>query len=287
MDIKKTLVYRLWLYIQCEKLIIIKLGGSIVGNEVSQTLLEDIKSVHSQRKIVLVHGGGDQVTEIAEKLGKEQSFIVSPGGIRSRYTDWETVVIYTMVMVGKINKIIVSTLQGAGINAIGLSGVDGAIIRAQRKKKLIVIDEKGRKKVIEGGYTGKIQSVNSDLFNILLAKNYLPVIAPIALGEEYELLNIDGDRAAAYVAGGLRADKVIFLTDVSGVMMNDKLIEKLSVSEAKELMPKIGFGMEKKILASIEAIEMGAKESIIASGLVRNAIESAIAHKNGTVISLG
>jgi len=266
---------------------VVKIGGSILEKGVNPTILEDLKNVFLPHKILLVHGGGDIVTEIAEKLGKQQTFIVSPEGIRSRYTDWETVVIYTMVMVGKINKEIVSALHKVGINAIGLSGVDGSIIKAERKKKLIIMDERGRKRVIEGGYTGKIKSVNADLLNLLINNDYMPIIAPIAIGDEGELLNVDGDRAAAYVAGGVKADKIVFLTDVPGVLMNDKPIEKMNLSEAKEILPKIGFGMEKKVLASIEALEMGVKESIIASGLVENPVKSAIEHKNGTVISHG
>ncbi|MCP8317913.1 MAG: [LysW]-aminoadipate/[LysW]-glutamate kinase [archaeon] len=267
--------------------IVVKIGGSILEKGVNPTILEDLKDIFIHQKILLVHGGGDQVTEIAEKLGKPQTFIVSPEGIRSRYTDWETVVIYTMVMVGKINKEIVSALHKIGINAIGISGIDGSAIKAERKKKLIVMDERGRKRVIEGGYTGKIKAVNSDLLNLLINNDYMPIIAPIAIGDEGELLNVDGDRAASYVAGGIKADKIVFLTDVPGVLMNGKPILKMSISEAKEIMSKIGFGMEKKVLAAIEALEMGVKESIIASGLVEKPIKSAIEHKNGTVISSG
>ncbi|MEM3383114.1 MAG: [LysW]-aminoadipate/[LysW]-glutamate kinase [Nitrososphaerales archaeon] len=265
--------------------IVVKIGGSILEKGVNPTIVEDIKDIFGYQKLLLVHGGGDIVTEIAEKLGKKQTFIVSPEGIRSRYTDLETVIIYTMVMVGKVNKEIVSALHKVGINAIGLSGIDGSIIRAERKKKLIIIDERGRKRLIDGGYTGKIKFVNADLLNLLMNNNYMPIIAPIAVGDEGELLNVDGDRAAAYIAGGIKADKIVFLTDVPGVLINNEPILKMSLSKAKEIMPKIGFGMEKKVLASIEALEMGVKESIIASGLVENPVKSAIEHRNGTVIS--
>ncbi|MGH9923660.1 MAG: [LysW]-aminoadipate/[LysW]-glutamate kinase, partial [Nitrososphaerales archaeon] len=136
-------------------MIVIKIGGSVVDG-LHQSTMPDLKQVTSQDKVILVHGGGKEVTSIAEKLGKEQRFVVSPGGIRSRYTDKETAEIYTMVMSGKINKEIVLMLQKNGINAIGLSGVDGGIIKAERKKKLIIVDERGRKIAIDGGYTGKI-----------------------------------------------------------------------------------------------------------------------------------
>lgn len=247
--------------------------------------ISDLKKVSQHEKIILVHGGGKEVTKISEALGKEQKFIVSPGGIKSRYTDKETVEIFTMVMSGKINKMIVRMLQKNGINAVGLSGIDGKIIQAERKKKLIVINEKGRKMAIDGGYTGKIQDVNSSLVSVILDQGYVPVISPIALSEEFDFLNVDGDRAAAYVAGKMHSDKILFLTNVDGLMMDDKLVKKLSLSKAKEILPKIGFGMEKKILAATEALELGVKEALVANGQKENPISSAIAHDNCTVIS--
>jgi len=265
-------------------LIVIKVGGSILGEGVHPNILEDLKAVASANKVILVHGGGKEVTEVAEKLGKEQKFVVSPEGIRSRYTDWETVVIYNMVMSGKINKEIVTTLQRVGIPAVGLSGVDGGLIRAERKKKLIIVDERGRKRIIDGGYTGKIKYVDAALLKLLLERNYLPVISPVALGDEYEFLNVDGDRAAAYVAGGVKADKVIFLTDVQGLILDGRVVEKISAAEARTLLPKIGFGMEKKVLAAVEAVEMGVKESVIASGLSENPISAALKGEGCTVI---
>ncbi len=265
-------------------MIVIKIGGSVVDG-LHQSTMPDLKQVTSQDKVILVHGGGKEVTSIAEKLGKEQKFIVSPGGVRSRYTDKETAEIYTMVMSGKINKEIVLMLQKNGINAIGLSGVDAGIIKAERKKKLIIIDERGRKVAIDGGYTGKITTVNSSLLQSVADDGYVPIVSPIALSEEFDLLNVDGDRAAAYVAGSVKADRVIFITNVNGLMMDNKLVTRLTVSEAKNILPKIGFGMEKKVLACTEALSMGVKEAIIASGQVTNPISSALKHDNCTVIS--
>ena len=121
--------------------------------------------------------------------------------------------------------------------------------------------------VIDGGYTGKVSQINPKLINILLNNDYLPVISPVALGEEYEFLNIDGDRAAANVAGALKADVIIFITNVNGLMMDGKLVTNLTLNDANTLLPKIGPGMEKKILASTEALALGVKKSIIASGI--------------------
>jgi acetylglutamate/LysW-gamma-L-alpha-aminoadipate kinase len=189
-----------------------------------------------------------------------------------------------MVMSGKINKTIVRMLQKNGINAIGLSGVDGKIIQAERKKKLLIVNEKGRKQAIDGGFTGKITNVNAPLVQSLLKDGYTPVISPIAISEESDFLNVDGDRAAAYVAGKIQSDKVLFLTNVDGLLMDEKLVKNLTLAEAKEIRPKIGFGMEKKILAATEALDMGVKEALIANGQKENPISSAIAHENCTVI---
>ena len=226
-------------------MIVIKFGGSVLY-DLHPSAIEDIHQISLNEKMVLVHGGGNEVTNIATKLGKEQIFIVSPGGIRSRYTDKETAEIYTMVMSGKINKLIVRMLIQAGIRAVGISGIDDNILKAIRKTKLTVLNEKGRKMIIEGGYTGKISSVETTLLNTLMDEGYLPVISPIALSENYEFLNVDGDRAAAYIAGNLKADKVIFLTNVNGLYLDDKLVKNLTSSQAREYLPKIGFGMEKK-----------------------------------------
>lgn len=265
-------------------MIVIKIGGSVVDG-LHESTIADLKDVKSHDKVILVHGGGREVTSIAEKLGKEQKFVVSPGGIRSRYTDKETAEIYTMVMSGKINKEIVMMLQKEGINAVGLAGIDGSIIKAERKKKLVIIDERGRKVAVDGGYTGKISSVNASLLNMITDNGYVAVVSPVALSEEFDLLNVDGDRAAAYVAGGVKADRVIFLTNVNGLMMDNKLVTHLTANDAKEMLPKIGFGMEKKVLACTEAVSMGVREAIIASGQVANPISSALKHDNCTVIT--
>ena len=264
-------------------MITIKIGGSVVDNLHPSTIL-DIKKIAKHEGIVLVHGGGKEVTKVSEQLGKEPKFVVSPSGIKSRYTDKETSEIFTMVMSGRINKTIVLMLQKNGINAIGLSGVDGKLIQADRKKKLLITNEKGRKQAIDGGYTGKITDVNSSLVKLLLDQGYTPVISPIAISEDSDFLNVDGDRAAAYVAGKVSCDKVLFLTDVDGLLMDEKLVNNLTLAEAKEIRPKIGFGMEKKILAATEAIDMGVTEALIANGQKENPISSAIAHDNCTVI---
>ena len=247
-------------------------------------MLDDFSELYKKEKIVVVHGGGKDVTNIATQMGKEQKFIVSPEGKQSRYTDKETSMIFTMVMSGKVNKNITAMLSSKGIPSVGITGIDGKTIRAVRKKKLVILNEKGRKMVIDGGYTGKVSDIDPKLISVLLDNGYLPVVSPIALGEDYEFLNIDGDRAAANIAGALKSDIVIFITNVSGLMMEEKLVNNLTLEEASKLLPKIGPGMEKKVLASTEALTLGVKKTIIASGLVKNPILAALAHNNCTVI---
>jgi acetylglutamate/LysW-gamma-L-alpha-aminoadipate kinase len=265
-------------------MIVVKIGGSIVDG-LHFTALEDIKNIIKRDRLVLVHGGGKEVTDIATKLGKEQKFIISPSGVKSRYTDKETAEIYTMVMSGKINKAIVGMLLRQDIKAAGITGIDGGLLKAERKKKLLIINENGRKMAIDGGYTGKIYAVDPSLLDTLLDNEYVPVVSPIALSEEFDFLNVDGDRAAAYVAGGVKANKVMFITNVSGLMLDGKLVTNMTLEQAKVALPKIGYGMEKKIIACTEAVEMGVKEAIIASGQVENPVSSAIQHNNCTVIT--
>ena len=268
-------------------LIVVKMGGSILKEGASTDLVADLKGLLSENQVVLVHGGGVEVTEIASKLGKEQQFIISPEGFRSRYTDKETIEIYTMVMAGKINKQIVLALQNQGVPAVGLSGLDGQILQAERKKRLIAVDERGRKRVLDGGYTGKINQVNTELLRLLLEKGYVPIVTPIALSEECEPLNVDGDRTAAILAGALKADRLILLTDVEGLMLKGERIPKIAASEVKEVLSSIGAGMSTKVHAAMEALNQGVEEVLITSGTAKAPISTVLKHETGTVITHG
>ena len=268
-------------------ILVVKLGGSILEECMPETFLNDLKEAMKTRQTVLIHGGRKIVNEVSSKMGKEPKFVVSPGGFRSRYTDEETMEIFTMVMAGKVNKSLVATLLKEGVPAVGLCGVDAGLVRAVRKKELVVVDENGRRRIIDGGYTGKVEKVDPGLIKTLLDQGYIPVIAPIAVGSEYEKLNVDGDRMAAYIAGALKAEQLILLTDVEGLMIGDKVAKALTLREVKGLLHKIGHGMITKIYAATEALEMGVKEVIIASGLKANPITSAMEHTAGTLITHG
>ena len=264
----------------------VKVGGRLVREGgIPEGILSDLEALSKDWSIVFVHGGADLVTEVAQRMGKEQKFIVSPDGMRSRYTDRETMEIYTMVMAGKVNKQLVASLQARGIKALGLSGADGMLLKAERKKKLVVLDDRGRRIAIDGGYTGKIKEVDSGLIRSLLEAGYLPVVAPIAIDDEYNLLNVDSDRAAAYLAGALKASLLVYCTDVEGVILDGKLVERLSSFEAEEELPRIGHGMKRKVYAALEALSMGVREVVITYGLGEKPVTSALHHEAGTLIT--
>lgn len=265
--------------------IVIKIGDKVMGQAFSPEALNDLENVCRQNKSILVHGGGNTVTNIAEKLGIQQKFIISPEGYRSRYTDLETIRIFTMVMAGKINKEIVLHLQSRKIPAIGLTGLDGGLIRAERKKKLIVKDETGRRRVIEGGYTGRVTDVDAMLLQNFLNSNYVPVIAPIALGAENEPLNIDGDRTAAHVAIAVKADLLLLMTDVEGVSMNGTRVPRIDAAHAKDSLKDLGPGMSTKVHAALEALSMGVGKAVIAPGSSSKPFTSAIQEQTGTVLT--
>lgn len=265
--------------------IVVKAGGDLLKEGLPEELVADLVRLSKEHQIVLVHGGGDIVTEIATKLDHPPEFVVSPKGFKSRYTDLETSKIFTMVMAGKINKEIVNVLESSGVTSLGLTGLDAHLIKAKRKKKLIIVDERGRRKLIDGGYTGKIEEVNAPVIETLLGIGVLPVISPVAQGEEYEALNIDGDRTASAIASGIKADRLVLLTDVKGLILNEKHVDTLSVEDAENALERIGPGMITKVYAATEAVRKGVGESIIASGFSESPISGALGHIECTVIS--
>ena len=161
--------------------------------------------------------------------------------------------------------------------AVGLSGLDAGILKAERKTRLIIVDERGRKKVIDGGYTGKITQVNTELLNLLLEKGFVPIVTPIALSQDCEPLNVDGDR--------LKADKLILLTDVEGLILKGERVPKIAATEVKEVLSQIGGGMSTKVHAGLEALNQGVHEVLVTSGTANQPITSVLNHKVGTVIT--
>ena len=244
------------------KIVVVKYGGNAMINEqLKQQVMEDIALLWLIGvKVVLVHGGGPEISDTMKRLGKESVFV---NGLR--VTDKETVDIVQMVLAGKVNKTLVNLLQTKGGRAIGLSGLDGGIIQAEMK------DEKL-------GYVGEINKIRTTPILDLLEKNYIPVISTVAGDKEGNVYNINGDTAAAHIAGALGAERLIMMTDIAGVLMDkddpSTLIPHLTVSEAKGLYASgvIAGGMIPKVDCCIEALEHGVKHVVIMDGRIPHSI---------------
>jgi len=268
-----------------EMVIVVKAGGRALERNVVG-IAKDLAEVGKRERVVFVHGGGDVVTEVSKKLGVEPKFVTSPEGIRSRYTDEKELEVYVMVMAGKINKQIVSKLIASGAQAIGISGADGPTLIAERKKRIVIIDERGRKRVIDGGYTGRIVKVEPKLLQTLLDSGFAVVVAPIAIDVEGTLLNVDGDQAAYAIATALKASELIILTDVEGVIIGGEVVKELKSSETERVLASIGPGMNRKVMLAGKAVEEGVKRVVISSGVVEKPVTKALSGA-GTIISQG
>src|SRR5579875_287126 len=248
---------------------VIKLGGELVGERSNEMLFAEIANVAKLEPVVLIHGGGDEVTYIAERLGVRQKFVTSSSGIESRYTDEETIKVYSMVMSGLISKRIALKLLKQGLRPFCITGIDGLCVMAERKKRLL-IKEGDRKFFIEGGFTGVIKNVDVKVFNMLIEGGFIPIVSPVAIGIEGEMLNVDSDRMASAIASAMKGDHLIFLTNVDGVYVDGKLIEELDANEIEKIMERIGQGMKMKLLASMQALRNGTKKVIIANGFAED-----------------
>ncbi len=267
-------------------MLVIKVGGS-QGINYDVVCADVAALVRDGVRIVLVHGGSHETNVISERLGKPPKMLTSVSGYTSRYTDRETLEIFAMVYAGKMNKIIVEKLQKLGVNAVGLSGVDGRLLEGPRKAAITVIDG-GKKRVIRDDFTGKVERVNVELLWLLLEHGYTPVVAPLAISTESEAINVDGDRAAAMIAAALGAEQFIILSNVPGLLRNfpdeSSLIRHIPKDRIEESMTFAEGRMKKKVMGAAEALAGSAvKQVIFADARVEAPIRAALAGK-GTVI---
>jgi len=268
-----------------QSITVIKLGGT-EGVDFSAICLDAAELLQQGKQLVLVHGGSAEANSLGDALGTPPKMITSPSGYTSRYTDRKTLEIFLMAVNGKVNSLLTERLQMLGINAFGLCGLDGRLLRATRKDAIQSI-ENGKRKMIRDDYTGRIENVNNELLSMLLGAGYLPVIAPVAVSEKGEALNVDADRAAAMVAAALKAETLILLTAVPGLMKKfpdeATLIRQLPQSQIAEASESAQGRMKKKVLGAQEALEGGVGSVIIADGRIQNPISNALSG-NGTVI---
>lgn len=268
-------------------MIVVKAGGN---SELDMMpICADVAELIQQgEQIILVHGGSGETNRISKKLGNPPRFVTSPSGHSSRHTDRKALEIYVMVVTGRINKLLVEQLQKLGVNALGLSGLDGRLLEAKRKSALRIM-ENGKPKVLRGEYSGIIKNVNVSLLQLLLDANYVPVVAPVAISYQNEGLNVDGDRAAAAIGHALGAEHVIILSNVPGLLrdVNDEgsVIPHIPAREAKDYLECYAKGrMKRKVLGAMEALQGRVSRVIIADGRVEAPIQRALAGQ-GTVFS--
>ncbi|MBR3849738.1 MAG: acetylglutamate kinase [Oscillospiraceae bacterium] len=244
------------------KVVVVKYGGNaMVDEHLKQQVMEDVAFLWLIGvKVVLVHGGGPEISDLMKKLGKEPKFI---DGLR--VTDKETVDIVQMALAGKVNKTLVSLLESKGGKAIGISGMDGRLIECTKKDERL-------------GYVGDITKVHIDPVTDLLEKGYIPVISTLGCDREGNVYNINGDTAAAHIAGALGAERFVLMTDIAG-LMRDKddpasLISEVSLAEIDELLQQgvISGGMIPKVGCCVTAIRQGVSKVVIMDGRVPHAI---------------
>lgn len=269
--------------------VVVKIGGAKAVDPAGA--VGDIAHLATNgRRVVVVHGGSTVVDETIERLGMEPEYVESASGVTGRFTDADTMEAFTMAMAGKLNTELTAQFREAGVDAVGLSGVDGGLLSGPRKSAIRVVED-GKKKIKRGEHSGRIESVNADLLGGLLDDGYTPVVSPPIEGTGSDggvtPVNADADRAAAAVAGALDADLVL-LTDVAGVYADPDdattLIEAVTTSEDLAAVEAAAEGfMAKKVMAAKEALSGGSGRVVVADANVRDPIVSALGGSGTTI----
>ncbi|MBV7328115.1 [LysW]-aminoadipate kinase [Chloroflexi bacterium TSY] len=260
-------------------MIVIKVGG---GQDLNiDAIVEDIVNLSATgQSLLLVHGGAETTNEVAKALGHPPQFVTSESGYESRRTDRRTLEIFEMVYCGQLNKMWVEKLQTAGVNAIGLSGLDGRIFEGRRKDKLRVRIN-GRRMVLRDDWTGIVERVNVDLLRLLVDAGYLTVLTPPGASDKGEAINVDGDRAAAMVAAAFNAEALVILSNVPGLLRDfpdeSSLIRQIPRAKADDFMQFAEGRMKKKVMGAVEAIAEGVQRVVLADGRIEQPITKALA----------
>ncbi|MCX5496350.1 acetylglutamate kinase [Kaistia dalseonensis] len=270
-----------------EKTVVVKFGGNAMGSEeLGKAFAEDITLLKlAGINPVVVHGGGPQINAMLTRLG-----IKSEWAAGMRITDKQTVEIVEMVLAGSINKEIVQTITEAGGRAIGLTGKDGNMVTVTRLKRTVVDPDSNIEKVIDLGFVGEPKTVRTEVLEVLAKSEIIPVLAPVCAGEDDgETYNVNADTFAGAIAGALGASRLLFLTDVPGVLdRNKQLIKELTVAEAKAMIADgtISGGMIPKVETCIEALDRGVEGVVILDGKTPHAVllELFTEHGAGTLI---
>ncbi len=266
-------------------MIVCKIGGA-EGIDIDSVCDDIAALVQSGTRLVLVHGGSSKTNRVAEALGVPQRFVTSPSGFTSRHTDRATLEVFEMVYCGSQNKGIVERLQQRGVDAVGLSGMDGRIWSGSRKKAIRSV-EGGKTKILRDGYTGVVENVNTDLLHMLLERGSLPVLTPPAISHEGEAINVDGDRAAAATAAALSAEQLLLLSNVPGFLGDfpdeSSLVPRLHAHDFEVAIEHAQGRMKIKLLGAKEALDGGVERVIIGSATTAGCVRAALEGR-GTII---
>jgi acetylglutamate/LysW-gamma-L-alpha-aminoadipate kinase len=259
-------------------MIVVKVGGGTTLNV--DAVVADIVALRAKgTELLLVHGGAQTTNQVAEALGHPAQFVTSETGHVSRRTDRRTLEIFEMVYCGQLNKMWVEKLQTRGVNAVGLSGLDGRVFEGARKDTLrIRVD--GRRMVLRDDWTGTVEKVNVDLLKLLIGSGYFPVLTPPGSSTAGEAINVDGDRAAAMVAGAFHAEALVILTDQVGLLEKfpdeSTLIANIPKAHADRFMAVAEGRMKKKVMGAVEAIDAGVEKVIFGDGRIESPITRAL-----------
>lgn len=266
-------------------MIVLKIGGSegidydLIADDVAALVKEG-------QPLIVIHGGSSLTNKVATQLGHPPEFVTSVSGFSSRRTDRRTLEIFEMVYCGQMNKGLVEKLQTRGVNAVGLSGLDGRIWEGPRKDAIKIIQD-GRRRVIRDDYTGKVEKVNTGLLQTLLDAGALPVLTPPAASYDGEAINVDGDRAAAATAAAFQAEALIILSNVPGLLEKfpdeSSLIRHIPATKIDQFMSVAEDRMKKKVMGAQEALAQGIGRIVFADGRVAQPVRRALAGE-GTVI---
>ena len=265
--------------------IVVKVGGSD-GIDYDAVCADAAALLSGGYRLVLVHGGSAETNRVAEALGHPPQFITSESGFESRRTDHRTIEIFEMVYCGKMNKMLVEKLQALGVNALGLSGLDGRLLTGPRKKAIRAMVE-GKRISIRDDLSGKVEQVNSGLLEMLLEAGYMPVISPPALSYDNEAINVDGDRAAAAIAEALGAEALVFLSNVPGLLSafpdESSLVRSVDAGAPEAAMALAEGRMKVKVLGAVEAVRAGVGKVVLSDARVPHPVRRALAGEGTTV----
>ncbi|HUG14762.1 MAG TPA: [LysW]-aminoadipate kinase [Thermomicrobiales bacterium] len=271
-------------------MLVIKLGGS-AGIDPNLTL-DDLAGLWPDQTIVFIHGANAELDAFTRAQGKEPRLVRSSSGQVSRFTDQDTMDDMLAIYAGRVNKRLVEGLQARGVNAVGLSGIDGGIARGTRKDALRVVED-GKPKMLRGDFAGSLTHIDTRLLDLLLANGYLPVVTPPALSANGEAINVDGDKLALRLALAMRATALIILSNTSGLLgdVNDagSLIRHIDVSSEQSVegaMSSAAGRMKKKVQSGVDAVRAGIPLVVFGDARIERPVSRALAGE-GTLLAAG